>query len=61
MFDQTSPARLPKISVSLPLSGCKAALAIRYAVAIHDTNVKEWNESDMGVASVAMIVESAYD
>jgi hypothetical protein len=57
-LEKISPARRPKMSVSFPLKGCSAALATRYAVAIHEINVNDWNESDMGVARVAMMVES---
>ena len=41
MLEKIRPALLPNMSVNFPLNGWRAAFAIRYAVAIHDTNVKE--------------------
>lgn len=58
ILEKTRPERRPKMSVSLPLRGCSAALAIRYPEASHETRVKELKEFDMGVVNVAMIVES---
>jgi hypothetical protein len=59
MAEYTRPIFLPKISVNRPLSGCIAALAIKYDDASHESRVKELNEFDIGVDSVATIVESA--
>lgn len=54
----TNPALLEKISVSLPEMGWHAALAIRYADAIHDRRLRELKLDAIGLDRVAMIVES---
>ena len=58
MLLKTSPVRRPKMSVSRPDNGWRAALAIRYDEASHDRRVKELKLSEIGVASVATMVES---
>ncbi len=54
----TSPGPRPKMSVSRPDTGWQAALAIRYAVASHDSSDSDWNSLAMGADSVAMMLES---
>ena len=58
-FEYMSPVRRENISVSLPESGCSAALAIRYDEANHERSVKELKDVEMGAERVATMVESA--
>lgn len=58
IFETTRPVRLENMSVRRPLSGCIAAFAMRYALASHDSKVKELNEFEIGADNVATIVES---
>lgn len=57
-FEKIRPVRLDRISVRRPLSGWRAALAIRYADASQESRDSELNDVDIGAERVAIIVES---
>lgn len=57
-LEKRSPFLRPKMSVSLPLRGCRAAFAMKYADASQDNRDKESKEVEIGADSVAIIVES---
>lgn len=57
-LENNKPVLLENISVSRPLRGCNAALAMRYDDASHDRSRNELNDAEMGADRVATIVES---
>ncbi len=57
-LEKIRPVRRDSMSVSRPLSGCRAALAMKYEEASQESRDKELKEADIGADKVAMIVES---
>ncbi len=61
MFEKIRPVRRDRMSVRRPLRGWRAALAIRYAEASHESKPSELKDVEMGADSVAIIVESTLE